>query len=119
LPQHFSTVIAPIRRPHQKSSESKWTMQSSLRVGVIGDYSAASRFHRATNAALEQTAAALSVAVEIVWLPTTKLASMQPAAILGGFDALWCAPGSPYQSMEGALQAIRYAREQGRPFIGT
>jgi CTP synthase (UTP-ammonia lyase) len=35
------------------------------------------------------------------------------------FDALWCAPGSPYQSMDGALQGIRFAREEGWPFIGT
>jgi len=28
-------------------------------------------------------------------------------------------PASPYTSMEGALDAIRYARESRRPFLGT
>ena len=36
-----------------------------------------------------------------------------------GFDGLWCVPASPYRSTEGALRAIRFAREQGRPFLGT
>jgi len=28
-------------------------------------------------------------------------------------------PASPYRSMDGALRAIRFARETGRPFLGT
>jgi CTP synthase (UTP-ammonia lyase) len=40
-------------------------------------------------------------------------------AILAQFDALWCSSGSPYQSMAGALQAIRFARELDFPFLGT
>jgi CTP synthase (UTP-ammonia lyase) len=28
-------------------------------------------------------------------------------------------PASPYRSTDGALRAIRFAREQGRPFLGT
>jgi CTP synthase (UTP-ammonia lyase) len=94
-------------------------MHEALKVGVIGDYHAASRFHGATNAALQHAASALSVALDVGWLPTPALAGEQCEAALERFDALWCAPGSPYQSMAGALQAIRFAREQGRPFIGT
>src|SRR5262249_50063004 len=35
------------------------------------------------------------------------------------FDALFCSPGSPYKSLEGALQGIQYARQNNVPFIGT
>jgi CTP synthase (UTP-ammonia lyase) len=38
---------------------------------------------------------------------------------LDTFDALWCVPGSPFRSMTGALNAIRFARESDRPLIGT
>jgi CTP synthase (UTP-ammonia lyase) len=38
---------------------------------------------------------------------------------LADFNGLWCIPGSPYRSMEGVLLAIRHAREQQRPFLGT
>jgi CTP synthase (UTP-ammonia lyase) len=94
-------------------------MHASLKVGIIGDYNPASRFHVATDAALQHTAGTLSVTVDAVWLPTSSLMGERGEAALQQFDALWCAPGSPYQSMDGALQAIRFAREQGKPFIGT
>ena len=32
---------------------------------------------------------------------------------------MWCVPGSPYHSAEGALAAIRFAREKRRVFLGT
>jgi CTP synthase (UTP-ammonia lyase) len=38
---------------------------------------------------------------------------------LDGFDAVWMVPGSPYRDPEGALAAIRTAREHGVPFLGT
>ncbi len=94
-------------------------MSESLSVGIIGDYEPASRFHAATNVALQHAAGALSLDLNIVWLPTPSLEEERRESILRKFDALWCAPGSPYRSMEGALQAIRFAREQGRPFVGT
>jgi CTP synthase (UTP-ammonia lyase) len=95
------------------------TRRQPLKVGIIGDYQDASRFHRATDTALHHAAGALAAAVDVVWLPTPLLAGEQAEVTLSQFDALWCAPGSPYQSMEGALRAIRFARQQGRPFIGT
>jgi CTP synthase (UTP-ammonia lyase) len=32
---------------------------------------------------------------------------------------VWIAPGSPYQSLDGALAAIRFARERNVPLLGT
>jgi CTP synthase (UTP-ammonia lyase) len=93
--------------------------KSLLRVAIIGDYNPASRFHAATDAALQHAADALSLRVDVMWLPTPALEEAEPENILGQFNALWCAPGSPYQSMDGALAGIRYARERGRPFVGT
>jgi CTP synthase (UTP-ammonia lyase) len=40
-------------------------------------------------------------------------------AQLAGFAGVWCVPASPYASADGALAAIRFARESGRPFLGT
>ena len=74
--------------------------------------------HRATEEALHHAAAALSATVAHCWLPTPSL-ERDTVSALEPFDALWCAPGSPYESMEGALAAICYARVANRPFIGT
>lgn len=91
---------------------------ASVRIGLIGDYQPTSETHHATEAALHHAAARLGISVEVLWLPT---ASLDP--LLGDdlrtYDALWCAPGGPYQSMSGALNAIRWARENDWPFLGT
>lgn len=94
-------------------------MNQQLRVGIIGDYDPKLRFHIGTNEALDHTATALSASVEASWLPTPSLAKGSVGMTLKEFDALWCSPGSPYKSMDGALRGIQFAREEGWPFIGT
>jgi CTP synthase (UTP-ammonia lyase) len=94
-------------------------MDQPLRVGIIGDYDPKSRFHAACNEALNHASIILSVSVSSTWLPTLSLIDQSGRATLMQFDALWCGPGSPYKSMDGALEAIRFAREMGCPFIGT
>jgi CTP synthase (UTP-ammonia lyase) len=94
-------------------------MDKSIKVGIIGDYNPDLSFHRATNEALEHAAKGLSVTVDFQWLPTQSLENPSELKNLERFHALWCSPGSPYKSMDGALQGIRFAREAGRPFIGT
>ena len=94
-------------------------MSHLLRVGVIGDFNPHLRYHLATNEALRHAAQALSLTVETAWLPTESLDNVDCEATLKQFDALWCAPASPYKSMRGALKAIQWAREKDWPFIGT
>ena len=94
-------------------------MNAPLRVGIIGDFNPQLRSHVATNEALRHAASALSVMVDAVWLPTPSLAQADCTTTLQRFDALWCAPASPYHSMQGALTAIQFSREQGWPFLGT
>ncbi len=94
-------------------------MPKSLSVGIIGDFNPQSKYHLATNAALQHAGQALSTPVEPVWLPTPALEDPASLSTLERMHALWCAPGSPYASMQGALNAIRFAREKDRPFVGT
>ena len=58
----------------------------------------------------------LGIAAAYEWVPTERIRS---ASRVAAFDGLWCVPGSPYRSMEGALIAIRCAREGRIPFLGT
>jgi CTP synthase (UTP-ammonia lyase) len=89
-----------------------------LTIGIIGDYDASFRPHQATDAALAHAAAALDLGIDVTWLPTASLGDRVNDQ-LSSYDALWCAPGSPYTSMQGALNGIRYAREHQLPFLGT
>ncbi len=94
-------------------------MDQPLRIAVIGDFDPNLSSHIATNEALEHTAGDLCMALDFEWLPTLPLEAETSLKGLKTFDALWCAPGSPYESMRGALKSIRFAREKGWPFIGT
>jgi CTP synthase (UTP-ammonia lyase) len=93
-------------------------MDRSLEIGVIGDFDPSSVSHASTNAALDHAAAALGISVNVSWVPTPALED-GPASALVRFDGLWCSPGSPYRSMDGALAGIRFARERRIPFFGT
>jgi CTP synthase (UTP-ammonia lyase) len=88
------------------------------RIGIVGDYDPGYISHRETGAALEDGGRRLGVRVEYEWVATDAVAAGGTGA-LSAFDGLWAAPGSPYQSLEGALAGIRFARERGVPFFGT
>jgi CTP synthase (UTP-ammonia lyase) len=94
-------------------------MVTALEIGIIGDWAPQLPYHRATNAALYLAGSAHAAQVECTWVRTESLEDPGAEATLARFDGLWCAPGSPYRSMEGALRGIRYARETGVPFVGT
>ncbi len=94
-------------------------MEQEVKVGIIGDFNPHLRYHIATNEALGHAANALGKSLTPSWIPTQSLEKGAVETTLKPFHALWCAPGSPYKSMDGALQAIQFAREQGWPFMGT
>ncbi len=89
-----------------------------LRVALIGDYNERVAAHRAIPEALRLAAAAEHLRVEPCWIETTDLTSSFEDR-LAEFDAVWCVPASPYRNPAGVLQAIRFAREHDRPFLGT
>jgi CTP synthase (UTP-ammonia lyase) len=94
-------------------------MHTDIAVGIIGDFDPSLETHGATNTALQHAADFLAMPVKVTWVATPELEHAPADAALRGFQALWCAPSSPYRSMRGALAGIRFARESGWPFFGT
>ncbi|WP_426103102.1 CTP synthase C-terminal region-related (seleno)protein [Pseudomonas sp. PSPC3-3] len=89
---------------------------TTLHLALIGDYNPDVIAHQAIPVALQQAADALGLTVHLQWLETDTLSATSE---LQGFDGFWCVPASPYRDTDGALHAIRFAREQRRPFLGT
>jgi CTP synthase (UTP-ammonia lyase) len=81
-------------------------------VGIVGDFDPKNPTHGFTNESLEH----LRLSYE--WVPTEDVPD-PAAARLSRYAGLWIAPASPYRNMDGALAAIRYARERGVPLVGT
>ena len=88
-----------------------------IRILLIGEYNDSVIAHTAIPKALALAAEKLKVQLTVEWMATDKidaasLTKPKPSAI-------WCVPGSPYKNMKGALTAIRFARENKIPFLGT
>jgi CTP synthase (UTP-ammonia lyase) len=90
----------------------------SVRIAIVADFNS-SKSHIATNDAVAHSADALGLNVQPTWIATSDLASRDVVKLLAGFAGVWIGPGSPYASMEGALSAIRFARERRIPLLGT
>jgi CTP synthase (UTP-ammonia lyase) len=93
-------------------------MNTATRIALVGDYSPAVTAHVAIPKALALSAQRSARRVEAAWIATERL-EHRAEVELSSFDGVWCVPASPYASMGGALDAIRFAREAGRPFLGT
>ena len=87
-----------------------------IRIALIGDYDPQVTAHQAIPVALEMAAEHSGLNVQWQWLATDEI---HAETSLHPFDGFWCVPASPYRNMDGALLAIRFAREQRRPFLGT
>lgn len=107
----------PIYEPLLLAIDSK--MKREIRIAIIGDFEFDRSSHKATNEALRHAADALLLSVGADWVPTQTLETEVGRIKLEEYHAVFCAPGGPYRSMTGALEAIRFARERGWPFFGT
>ncbi len=87
-----------------------------MKIGIIGDFDGRPS-HLATQHALLQSAKRLGTELDYQWMPTQTFEDTRNG--LESVDGLWGAPGSPYKSMNGAVNAIRFARENNVPFLGT
>jgi CTP synthase (UTP-ammonia lyase) len=88
-------------------------MHSAIRVGLLGEFNEQQKAHHAIPRAL---ATASEGGVETTWVSTD---SVEKGESLAEFDGLWCVPGMPYRSADGAISAIRFARTSHLPFLGT
>lgn len=86
-------------------------------IALVGDHNPRVTAHAAIPRALELARAATGAAISWTWVHTATI--RDAGSDLAAFAAIWVVPASPYASMDGALAAIRFARETGRPFLGT
>jgi len=90
-----------------------------MRIGIIGDFNPAFASHHATNAAFQHVARKLGIGIETPWIPTPRLTEPDANDSLSLFDGLLATPGSPYESFDGMLRGIEFARTRNWPFVGT
>lgn len=90
--------------------------KKTLRIALVGDFNPEVIAHQAIPLAIDDAAAVQELTADYDWIATTDINS---ADDLVGYDAIWLVPASPYKNAEGAFIAIRYARENSLPFLGS
>lgn len=74
-------------------------------IAALGDRNTSYLTHREIDATI-------ALEPRIRWLPTED-------ARVDDFDGLWVVPGTPYRDEDAVMAAIRFAREEGMPILGT
>ena len=92
---------------------------NAISIAIVADFKPANESHVATNDAIQHSANALGLNVTTEWIGTETVADSETQRRLRKAGGVWIGPASPYKSMEGALTAIRLAREHRVPLLGT
>jgi CTP synthase len=90
-----------------------------VRVAVVGKYTSNGDSYKSIAESLIHGGIAANAKVEIKWIESDTLENgANPSEFLSDVDALVVAPGFGGRGIEGKIEAIRYARETGLPFLG-
>jgi CTP synthase len=97
-------ILAPSRRTH---------------VAIVGKYTDLTDAYTSIREALVHGGIANDAGVDLTWIASDAFTD-QPAAgrLLAGYDALLVPGGFGVRGVEGMVEAVRWAREQGLPFFG-
>ncbi|MGW0878191.1 CTP synthase C-terminal region-related (seleno)protein [Streptomyces sp. NPDC002671] len=91
-------------------------MTNTATIALVGDRSPNVVSHTRIPLLLDALAERDRLVLDAYWIPSEDA---EAEGAVRGFDAVWVPPGSPYRSEAGVLAAVRTAREEGIPFLGT
>jgi CTP synthase len=92
--------------------------QTSVTIGIVGKYVDLPDAYLSVVEALCHGALASGSAVDVRWIPADDVEGMLAASYLEGVDGILVPGGFGIRGIEGKIQTIRYAREEGIPFLG-
>jgi CTP synthase len=90
----------------------------NVRIAVVGKYTELVDSYKSVQEALIHGGIASDVKVDIDWLSSEKFEDGELVERLRRYDGLLIPGGFGPRGVEGMLQAIRWARENGLPFFG-
>ncbi len=91
--------------------------QGTVKVGMVGKYVDLADAYKSLNEALDHAGLQTLAKVEIEYIDSEELES-QGTGLLTHLDAILVPGGFGDRGIEGKIAAVRYARENGVPFLG-
>lgn len=92
--------------------------KGEVSIALVGKYVSLHDAYKSIVESFIHAGAANEVKVNLKWVYSGDIDDCNVAEILGGVDGILVAPGFGSRAIEGKISAIRYARENGIPFLG-
>jgi CTP synthase len=89
-----------------------------VRIAVVGKYMALRDAYKSVFEALRHAAAGLDLELTIIPVESEELVEGPGLERLEGADGILVPGGFGYRGIEGKIEAVRFARERGVPFLG-
>ncbi len=103
----WKRLVDEVKRPRPK-----------VKVALVGKYVELHDAYFSVREALEHAGMALGVDVEISWVQSSELEKGRGWEMVQAAHGVLVPGGFGSRGVEGKIQAIRYAREQGVPYLG-
>lgn len=101
-----------------KRIESAAMGSKSVRIGLIGKYIGLPDAYLSVVEALKHACFAQGTRLDIDWIASDTLEMTDLEQALGHLDGILVPGGFGVRGIEGKVEAVRFAREQGIPFLG-
>jgi len=92
--------------------------QTEVEIGLVGKYVDLTESYKSLNEALIHGGIGNDCRVHLKHIDSEEIERIGAAAVLDGLDGILVAPGFGSRGIEGKIEAVRYARERGKPFFG-
>lgn len=90
-----------------------------VRIGVAGKYASLRDAYASIDKAIEHCGIALGATVDLAWLDTSDIVSLEDAGrMLDGLDGMIVPGGFGARGVEGKIRCVEWARTKGLPFLG-
>ena len=89
------------------------------RIVLVGERDLGKKAHQGIEESLALYHRGVDSTLDYDWVHTASITPRSVQDIFRNATGIWCVPGSPYESTEGALIAIRHARAENIAFLGT
>ncbi len=125
--QHFGGRVAELlglesRRPDltewERMRDKLHSRNKSVRVAIVGKYNALKDAYLSILESINHAAIGQRAMLELVWIDAERLTRDTVEKRLRKVDGVLIPYGFGHRGMEGKIEAIRYARENGVPMLG-
>ena len=92
--------------------------ESEVSIALVGKYVELQDSYKSIVEAFTHAGAACGVKVNIKWVHSEQVQASEVGALFEDVQGILVAPGFGSRGIDGKIEAIRYARENGVPFFG-